>query len=90
MRHRSRFEVRRGHCVCVPVVIIPVDSLSEDALTGIIESFVLREGTDYGHREFDLASKCLAVRRQLVAGEAEIYFDATTDTIDIRPCQGGS
>jgi uncharacterized protein YheU (UPF0270 family) len=63
---------------------IPLDGLSEPALANIIESFVLREGTDYGERETDLASKCAAVRRQLAAGEAELHFDPETETIDIR------
>jgi len=64
---------------------IPLESLSPAALDGIIESFVLREGTDYGPREFDLGSKCAAVRRQLERGEAEICFDPVTGTTDIRP-----
>jgi len=66
-------------------VKIPVASLSRSALDGIIESFVLREGTDYGHGEHDLAAKCRAVRRQLESGEAEIDFDPETQTVDIRP-----
>ncbi|MGD8416623.1 MAG: YheU family protein [Pseudomonadales bacterium] len=64
---------------------IPLTSLSADALAGIIEAFVLREGTDYGPVEHDLEGKCRAVRRQLDAGEAEISFDPDTGTIDIRP-----
>ena len=64
---------------------IPLNSLSDVALEGIIESFVLREGTDYGPSPTDLKSKCQAVRRQLEAGIAEIDFDPTTGTVDIRP-----
>ena len=64
---------------------IPIDALSEDALAGIIETFVLREGTDYGTREHALELKCAQVRRQLDAGEAEIDYDPETDSIDIRP-----
>lgn len=63
--------------------------LSDEALAGIIETFVLREGTDYGPREHDLAAKCLAVRRQLEAGEAEIDFDPASGTVDIRTVTGG-
>lgn len=63
---------------------IPLTNLSDAALAGIIESFVLREGTDYGPEEHDLAAKCRAVRRQLEAGEAEIDFDPATESIDIR------
>jgi uncharacterized protein YheU (UPF0270 family) len=64
---------------------IPFQELSPDALKGIIEDFVLREGTDYGPGSFDLAGKCADVRRQIERGEAEIWFDATTGTTDIRP-----
>lgn len=64
---------------------IPLDNLSDAALQGIIESFVLREGTDYGHGEHDLVGKCRAVRWQLEAGLAEIDFDPDTATVDIRP-----
>jgi uncharacterized protein YheU (UPF0270 family) len=64
---------------------IPVETLSDETLAGIIEAFVLREGTDYGHEDHELADKCAAVRSQLMAGTAEIDFDPTTDTIDIRP-----
>lgn len=70
-------------------VKIPLTDLSEAALAGIIESFVLREGTDYGPGEYQLAAKCLAVRRQLEAGEAEIDFDPASGTVDIRPVTGG-
>ena len=62
---------------------IPLDALSDEALAGIIESFVLREGTDYGHADFSLAQKCAAVRRQLQRGEARLVFDATTGTPNI-------
>lgn len=67
------------------MVTIPFDALSIDALRGVIESFVLREGTDYGPAEFSLDDKCAAVLDQLRAGTAEIWFDAATGTVDIRP-----
>jgi hypothetical protein len=64
---------------------IPLQSLSADALRGVVEAFVLREGTDYGHREFALELKCEAVERQLAQGDAEVWFDPETGTTDIRP-----
>jgi uncharacterized protein YheU (UPF0270 family) len=69
-------------------VNIPLDQLSQDALQSIIEGFVLREGTDYGHREIDFTGKCASVRLQLETGEAEICFDPETQSIDIRPSAG--
>ncbi|MFU8815334.1 MAG: YheU family protein [Pseudomonadales bacterium] len=67
------------------MVKIPMNSLSMEALRGIVEGFVLREGTDYGHRDFSLQQKCAAVERQLDAGQAEIWFDLETGTAEIRP-----
>ena len=64
-------------------VSVPYTELSEEALRGVVESFVLREGTDYGEREFSLEQKVENVLRQLRRGEAQIVFDPGTETIDI-------
>ena len=74
------------------MVKVPSQSLSAEALRGVVEAFVLREGTDYGHRDFSLEEKCAAVERQIAAGEVEIWFDPETGTTDIRTVtkkQGG-
>ena len=68
-------------------VFVPHTDLSADALRGVVESFVLREGTDYGEREFSLEQKLAHVYRQLERGEAQIRFDPNTETIDIVPIQ---
>ena len=57
--------------------------LSEAALRGVVESFVLREGTDYGERNFSFEDKIGAVMHQLDRGEAVIVFDADTETVSI-------
>ena len=62
---------------------IPHRKLSKEALRGIVESFVLREGTDYGERDFPLDAKVDAVMRQIDRGEATIVFDVTTGTSDV-------
>ena len=62
---------------------IPHRELSEEALRGVVESFVLREGTDYGPREYSLEEKIAAVMRQLDCGEAVIVFDPDTETVSI-------
>lgn len=64
---------------------MPHTELSPGALRGVIESFVLREGTEYGAREFSLDEKVAHVMRQLERGEAQILFDPTTQSIDIVP-----
>ncbi len=66
-------------------VLVPHTELSADALRGVVESFVLREGTDYGEREFTLEQKLAHVYLQLERGEAQIVFDPNTESIDIVP-----
>lgn len=64
---------------------IPWQELSENALDGIIEEFVTREGTEYGAAEVSLADKCRQVRRQLERGEALITYDDVTQSCSIVP-----
>jgi hypothetical protein len=64
-------------------VVIPYRELSEDTLRGVLESFVLREGTEYGERDVSLDQKVAQVARQLQRGEAQIVFDPGTETVDI-------
>ncbi len=66
-----------------PPVEIPFGSLSPAALAGVIEAFVLREGTDYGARETDLAAKTAQVRAQLERGEATIVFDPSSRSVTL-------
>lgn len=71
-----------------PPVPIPHTELSKEALRGVVEAFVLREGTDYGDREVAHETKVLQVLRQLERGEAEILFDPVSETVDIVVRQG--
>ena len=64
---------------------IPWRSLSPAALTGLVEAFVLQEGTDYGHSEYSLEEKVTSVRTQLSSGKAYISFDPDTETAVIKP-----
>ena len=62
---------------------IPHAELSAEALRGVIESFVLREGTDYGEREHSLEQKVAQVRAQLERGQARILFDPESNTVTL-------
>jgi len=64
-------------------VVVPHTELEADLLRSVVESFVLREGTDYGEREASLESKVASVVRQLERGEAQIIFDPQSESIDI-------
>ena len=66
------------------MVPIPWSELAPDTLQALIESFVLREGTDYGMYDVPLDSKVSQVRKQLERGEAQIVFDPATESVDIR------
>ncbi len=64
-------------------VVVPHTALAADVLRAVIESFVLREGTDYGAVEFSLEQKVARVMRQLERGEAQILFDTETESVAI-------
>ena len=62
---------------------IPYPELSQEALLGVIDAFILREGTDYGHEEITIDQKRSRVLSMLQSGEAEIVFYQESDHIDI-------
>ena len=47
------------------------------------QSFVLREGTDYGVHETSLEDKVAQVLIQLRRGEADITFDPATESVNV-------
>ena len=66
-------------------VVVPYTELAGETLRAVIEAFVLREGTEYGSREFALEEKVAHVRSQLERGLAQIVFDPESQSIDIVP-----
>jgi uncharacterized protein len=64
-------------------VVVPHTELAAEVLRAVVESFVLREGTDYGEMEFSLDQKVARVMRQLERGEAQILFDPETESVAI-------
>ena len=64
-------------------VDVPYTELGPELLRAVVESFVLREGTDYGEREVPHDQKVASVIRQLERGEARLIFDPQTDSVDI-------
>jgi len=65
--------------------MIPHRMLSPEALRGVLEAFVTREGTDYGTHEVSLETKVVQVRQQLDEGTAVIVYDEATDSCTIQP-----
>lgn len=66
-------------------MIIPRQQLDPETLDNIIESFVLREGTDYGEQEWSLAQKVEDIRRQLKSGEVVLVWSELHETLNIMP-----
>lgn len=64
-------------------MVVPHSALAADVLRAVIESFILREGTDYGERELSLDDKVARVVGLLERGEARIVFDPRTESVDI-------
>ncbi len=65
------------------MIEVPFAQLSPDTLQGVLESIVLREGTDYGERERSFAGKVAELKLALERGEAKIVFDPETETVTI-------
>ncbi|HMD29353.1 MAG TPA: YheU family protein [Steroidobacteraceae bacterium] len=64
-------------------MMVPYTELSAELLHAVIESFVLREGTDYGEREVSLQDKVARVMGQLKSGKARIMFDPQSESVTI-------
>lgn len=62
------------------MIKIPHELLSAEALLGVIDEFIGREGTDYGHRDFTIAEKRAALMRALEGGRAIVVFDPVSET----------
>jgi len=57
------------------LVEVPASALEAELLRALIEDYVTREGTDYGHGDYSLDSKVDGVLTQLDNGTALIVFD---------------
>lgn len=68
-------------------LVIDARSLSAEALRGLVEEFVSRDGTDYGYLEKTLEQKVSAVMRQLEVGEVRVVFDREETRANLVPAQ---
>lgn len=58
---------------------IPAERLSKEALHALIEEFILREGTDYGHSDKTLQQKKITLQRQLSIGQVRVVYSTLTE-----------
>jgi uncharacterized protein YheU (UPF0270 family) len=61
-------------------VEVPADQLPPEILNALIESFILREGTDYGVSEVGLEKKIEQVQRQIAKKDVLIIFDFESES----------
>ena len=64
-------------------MLIPYQSLDSETLHNLIESFVLREGTDYGEAEISLESKSQKVLELIKNGEVLILYSDHTESVTL-------
>ncbi len=67
----------------VAPVEIPIEMLSPEAFGGIINEFILREGTDYGVQEISHEKKIEQIRRQIGKGDIKIIFDPSSESVTL-------
>lgn len=64
-------------------IVISHRKLSADALQGLLEEFVSRDGTDSGYTKLSLQQRVAQVRRQLERDEAVVVYNEVTHTANI-------
>lgn len=64
-------------------MLIPYQELETDTLYNLIESFILREGTDYGEQEVSLSQKTESVLQQLKNGSIVILYSELSESVTL-------
>lgn len=64
-------------------MIIDYKALSKEALLGLVEEFITREGSEYGEHSYSLEEKTAQVMAQLVEQKAFIVFDDEQESVTI-------
>ncbi|MFA9500385.1 YheU family protein [Mannheimia sp. E30BD] len=65
-------------------MIIPWQDLAESTLHNVLDSFILREGTDYGETELSLEEKRERLLAQLKADKVVIVWSELHESLDIK------
>ncbi|WP_045860561.1 YheU family protein [Teredinibacter purpureus] len=64
-------------------MIIPPEKLTEEVLKNLLESYITREGTDYGERELSLEDKVAELLPLVYKGEVIISYDDVSDSVNV-------
>ncbi|MEG9487806.1 YheU family protein [Mannheimia indoligenes] len=65
-------------------MIIPWQDLEESTLHNVLDSFILREGTDYGEIELSLEEKRARLLAQLKEDKVVIVWSELHESLDIK------
>jgi uncharacterized protein YheU (UPF0270 family) len=66
-------------------LVIPHEKLSAEALQGLIEDVVTRNGTDNGYTQATLEQNVAMVMNQLRRRQVVVVYDESTQTANIVP-----
>nr|WP_297348537.1 YheU family protein [uncultured Glaciecola sp.] len=64
-------------------MIIPFETIDNETLQSLVESFVLREGTDYGEVEISMQEKVDQIIEQLSQGDIVIEYSEEHESVTI-------
>lgn len=64
-----------------PPIEISPSALSVETLHAVMESFVLREGTDYGTQELSLQTKIDNLKKKMQRKDILLVFDPNTESV---------
>ena len=65
------------------MIEVPYREISPDALQGLLEDFVTRQGYDTTEVDMGLGDWVQQVRQQLLQGELTIVFDPITESVTV-------
>ena len=69
------------------VTLVPYEAVPQVHLRPLLESFITREGTDYGEVEHSLEDKLNRLGDQLRRREIHIIFDGESETFNLITAQ---
>lgn len=64
-------------------MIIPWQDIDAETLENLLESVVLREGTDYGQQELSFDTKVEQLKHRLKTGEAVVVYSELHESVDV-------
>lgn len=64
-------------------MIIPWQDIDTVTLDNLLESVVLREGTDYGSQELSFDTKVEQLKQRLKTGEAVVVYSELHESVDV-------